>query len=95
VLLEQKIDRDECGGADEQRGRRASEAGVPVRRLEQLERDGDDERARGEREHPGGQLRRRRPEAAERSSDDERSPADDGIEEGVKHGNSISLCGTA
>ena len=50
--LDQKIGGDEGRSADEQRSGRASEAGLAVRRLEQLERDGDDQRARGEGEHP-------------------------------------------
>jgi hypothetical protein len=32
MALEQQVDCEERGGADEQRSRRASEAGVPVRR---------------------------------------------------------------
>ena len=59
MALEQKIDGDERGSADEQRSGRASEAGLAVRRLEQLERDGDDERARGEGEHACGEPLRR------------------------------------
>ena len=52
VALEQEIDCDERRGADEQRSRRAREPSFAVRRLEQLERDGSDHRARGEASMP-------------------------------------------
>jgi hypothetical protein len=88
--LDQKIGGDEGRSADEQRGGRTREAGLAVRRLEQLERDGDDQRARREREHPRGEPLRRGPEAAERRPDEQRSPSRSGVERGVVH-RSLSL----
>jgi hypothetical protein len=85
VSPEQKIDCDEHRSAHEERTGRAGRAGLSVRRLEQLERDCNDQRARGEREHPGRQPRRRCPEATEGSADDERSARHDGIEDDLKH----------
>ena len=75
---------------DEQRSGRAREAGLAVRRLEQLERDGDDQGAGRKRKHARGEPLRRGPEAAERRPDEERSPGRSGVERGVKH-RSLSL----
>jgi hypothetical protein len=80
IASDQKIDCDERRGADDKRSGRAGKAGLSMRWLEQLERDGHDQRTRREREHSGRQLLRRRPEAAERRADHERSAGDGGVE---------------
>ena len=62
--------------AADARGRPASS----VCRLEQLEGDGDDHRARPEGEHARGEPGRRSAEAAERRPAEERSPGRRGVE---------------
>lgn len=83
--LEQEIHRNECRGADQESSGRASKPRLLVRRLEQLERHRNDQRARREREQSSRQLPRRRPEAAERSAQEERSRGCSDVEGDFAH----------